>query len=540
MKVYSSFIKKLSVLGIIGFSTITYAQETPENWHLLDKQTDNIPGISLKKAYDLLKKHGKTSSQVIVAVLDSGLDVNHEDIISVLWKNDDIPGNQIDDDANGYADDVHGWNFIGGKNGESVEAETLENTRVYRKLKEVFQGKTKFTITPKEQNEYETYLASMKRFNEGKRKLESAIKNNQEEYDFFHKLIPPLQKVVGKELFTERELQKTRIKDREVDNLRSNFFRILDRNKKRELTSEKLIEHYTELSSRMETLKTRLQFNYSLEFDGRKIIGDDPTNLREKDYGNNDVTKRSEHGTHVSGIIAAARNNSIGMNGIADNVLIMPIRNTPMGDEADKDVANGIRYAVDNGAKIINMSFGKDFSPQKGIVDEAIKYAQKNGVLLVHAAGNDSKNTDYFYNYPTALFNDGNIASNWIEVGASSMNMDEKLPAKFSNYGNEAIDIFAPGVDIYATLPDNKYGTRSGTSMAAPVVSGVAALLLSYFPRLTPEQVCSIIKESGIKYELDVLKPGTDDKVSFSSLSKTGKIVNAYEAIKLALEKYDK
>ena len=532
-----------SVLCMLSFMIIntTYAQETPKDWHLLDKQDDNTPGISLKKAYDLLKKNNKQSSSVIVAVLDSGLDINHEDLKPLLWKNEkEIAGNNVDDDGNGYIDDVHGWNFIGGKSGESVEAETLELTRFYKKYAAQFNGKNKFNISKDEREDYRKYLMYKKQYNDGKDKLKSSIKSNEEEYEFFNKLIPPLQDAVGKKSFTEKELKKKKLRTSSLDNLRNNFFRIIERNKKDNLTSLKLIKYYEELSERMETLKTRLEYNYSLSFDGRAIVGDNPNDLSEKLYGNNDVTKRSEHGTHVSGIIAAVRNNNIGMNGIADNVIIMPIRNTPMGDEKDKDVANGIRYAADNGAKIINMSFGKDISPNKKAVDEAILYAKEKGVLIIHAAGNDNKDTNYFFNFPTALLDDGSVASNWIEVGASSPNMDENLPAKFSNYGNYSVDIFAPGVDIYATLPNDKYDTRSGTSMAAPVVSGVAALLLSYFPHLTPEEVITILKESGTSYDLNVLLPGSDTKIKFSSLSKTGKVVNAYEAVKLALEKYNK
>ncbi len=537
-------IKTFSIIvyGIcILFSLQTKAQDTPKNWHLLDENTDNIPGISLQKAYELLKKYNKKSSPIIVAVLDSGLDINHEDIAPILWKNKkEIASNGLDDDGNGYIDDINGWNFIGGKDGKSIEVETLESTRLYKKYLTQFKNKNKFTITNNELEDYKQFLKFKKIFEEGKNELSSNIKKNKEEYEFFYKLIPPLQKAVGKNSFSSKELRKTKIKNRDLDNLRSNFFRIIERNTSKNLTSEKLIKHYEEVATRMESLQTRLEFNYSLDFEGRKIVGDDITNLNEKIYGNNDVTKRSEHGTHVSGIIAAVRNNNIGVNGIADNVTIMPIRNTPMGDEADKDVANGIRYAVDNGAKIINMSFGKDFSPHKKIVDEAVLYAKEKGVLLVHAAGNDNKHTDYFFNYPSALLLNNTVASNWIEVGASSSELNEKLPATFSNYGKYSVDIFAPGVDIYATLPGNKYDTRSGTSMAAPVVSGVAALLLSYFPHLSPEQIIEIITKSGKKYTMSVLQPGSDEKVLFSSLSKTGKIINAYEAVKLALEKESK
>jgi len=535
---------KNTIVPFLFFSLLSaqfFAQETPENWHLLDKKDNDIPGISLEKAYDLLKKNNKKSSLTVVAVLDSGLDIDHEDIQPILWTNaKEVEGNDKDDDGNGYVDDVHGWNFIGGQNGESLEAETLELTRLYKKLKAQFEGKNKFTISADEKEDYKEFLHYMKAFNEGKATLEASIKNNTEEFNFFDKLIPPLQKAVGKKSFTEKELRNAKLKGSALENSRANFIRIVERNKDKNLTSEKLIEHYEELSSRMESLTTRLKYNYSLDFNGREIIGDNYANVYEKDYGNNDVSKRAEHGTHVSGIIGAARNNNVGINGIADNILIMPIRNTPMGDESDKDVANGIRYAVDNGAKIINMSFGKEFSPQKEVVDAAVKYAQEKGVLIIHGAGNDNKNTDYFYSFPSALLQDGSVSSNWIEVGASSVYTDEKLPATFSNYGETSVDIFAPGVDIFSTLPDNAYDTRSGTSMAAPVVSGVAALLLSYFPHLTPEEVKTIITESGTVYDIMVNQPGSENKVPFSSLSKTGKIINAYQAVKLALEKYDK
>lgn len=530
-----------TVLSFLLISVFLSAQETPRDWHLLDKEKDHVPGISLEQAYQLLKKNNRKSTTVIVAVLDSGLDINHEDIKPVLWKNaGELGANNSDDDHNGYIDDVNGWNFIGGPNGKSLEAETLEATRLYKKYKEQFAGKNKFSIQPNEQADYRFYLQLMKLYNDGKHDLEEAIKNNQEEYDFFQKLIPPLQQAVGKSTFSGDELRKTRINNKSVQNLRENFFRILERNKERNLTSEKLIEHYEGLSERMTEMKTRLQYNYNLNSDGRALIGDNYTDLNEKAYGNNDVTKRDDHGTHVSGIIGAARDNGIGMNGIADDVLIMPIRSVPMGDEADKDIANGIRYAVDNGARIINMSFGKDFSPDKPIVDAAVKYALEKGVLLVHGAGNDSKNTDYYYNFPSALLADGEIVDNWIEVGASTYHLDEELPASFSNYGKQSVDIFAPGYDIYSTLPESKYGTESGTSMASPVVAGVAALLLSYFPELTPQQIKELIMESGTPYSIAVRQPGNEEKVPFSSLSKSGKIINAYEAVKLALEKYGK
>ena len=536
-------MKKIATFFLLIFLSIfkTFGQEPPKDWHLLDKENDGYPGISLQKAYNFLEEKKLKPTKVIVAVLDSGVDIFHEDLIPVLWTNEkEIENNTIDDDGNGYVDDFNGWNFIGGKDSISVESELLELTKFYKKYKQQFEGKNKYTITVEEVEDFDKFIFFKEKYEEGKKELEERIKSNEEEFAFFDELIPPLQEKIGKTYFTEKELKKERIKTEVLNKKRATFFRILERNKEKELTSLKLIKHYEELSSRMETLKTRLQYNYSLTFNSAEIVNDNPENLDEKFYGNNDVTKRAEHGTHVSGIIGAARNNKIGINGIANNVRIMPIRNTPMGDERDKDVANGIIYAVDNGAKIVNMSFGKSFSPNKEIVDKAILYAKENGVLLVHAAGNDAKNTSYFYNFPTALLEDKTVASNWIEIGASSFKKDENLVAEFSNYGNYSVDIFAPGVEIYATILENKYDTRSGTSMAAPVATGVATLLKSYFPHLTPEQIIEIIMASGTKYDIEVNLPGyKDKKVNFSSLSKSGKIINAYEAVKLAFEKYN-
>jgi subtilisin family serine protease len=519
--------------------TPIFAQEPDKDWHLTDNEKD-YAGISLKKAYKLLKKNKLKPSPIIVAVLDSGVDIEHEDLKSIIWTNpNEIAGNGIDDDENGYIDDVHGWNFIGNKNGESVEAETLEFTRLYKKYKLQFSDKNKFTIDESEREDYKKFLHFKNKFENGKSKLENSIKSNQKEYEYFHKMIPPLQLAMKKDVFSKKQLLRKKLDNRKFKELRSNFLRILERNAKKNLTSEKLIAHYEGLSSKMDRSKTRLEFNYSLDFDGRTIIGDNPLLLDEKNYGNNDVTKRANHGTHVSGIIAAKRKNKKGMDGIASNVVIMPIRSVPMGDEKDKDIANGIRYAVDNGAKIINMSFGKDHSPNEKYVNEAVLYAKEKGVLLVHAAGNSNKNTNYYYNYPTALLLNGEIASNWIEIGASSYEKNEKLVATFSNYGDYSVDIFAPGVDIYSTIPESKYENNSGTSMAAPVVSGIAALLLTHFPELTPEQIIETIIESGIQYNMDVILPGSEEKkVPFKTLSKSGKIVNAYEAVKYALEKY--
>ena len=297
------------------------------------------------------------------------------------------------------------------------------------------------------------------------------------------------------------------------------------------------------LSGAIDYFTTQAEYHYNKEFDPRPIVGDDYDDPYQRDYGNNDFEGPDAlHGTHVAGIIAAERNNEVGMNGVADMARIMTVRAVPDGDERDKDVAAAIVYAVDNGASIINMSFGKGYSWNKEIVDEAVKYAAKNDVLFVHAAGNSNQNNDITNNFPndtyekSGWFSKSSADNHWIEVGALGPALNENLPASFSNYGKEEVDLFAPGVAIYSTLPDNEYQNLQGTSMAAPVVAGVAALIRSYFPDLTAKQVKEILMESVTPIDLDVKKPGTEEIVPFSSLSVSGGALNAHQAVKLAME----
>jgi subtilisin family serine protease len=297
---------------------------------------------------------------------------------------------------------------------------------------------------------------------------------------------------------------------------------------------DQVLEEFTEY---VEYFEVQAKYGYNTEFDSRAIVGDQYSNLNEKGYGNSDVKgPDAEHGTHVAGIIAANRKNNVGIKGIADNVKIMSVRTVPNGDERDKDVANAILYAVDNGAHIINMSFGKSYSPDKEIVDKAVKYAESKGVLLIHAAGNDGNNTDEEVNYPSRYYQDNKEARTWVEVGASAWGADNSFVATFSNYGKKTVDLFSPGVQIYSTIPENKYKDNDGTSMASPATAGVAAILMSYFPDLTAVQVKDILRQSTRKFDnLKVVRPGGKDEVQFKELSSTGGLVNAYEAVKLAM-----
>jgi subtilisin family serine protease len=517
-------------LAFMVFCLTAFAQkgEVPKNWHQLDPATTGYNGISLQKAYDLIKTKKLKSNRVIVAVIDSGIDTLHEDLKPVLWTNPkEIPGNGIDDDKNGYIDDIHGWNFIGGKDGRNVKEDSYEAARVYHNLKAKWEGKTAADAITK--IEFANYTRA-------KEKTVGDVDPKQmKQLEFMMAKITVgdsvIRKELGKEEYTAADMEAYKPTDADAKMAKGLLVNISKANNTTDLSNKQLIEELAGELRKGDAVKEAPKA-YRQE-----IVGDDESNLNDRNYGNNDVMANTPfHGTHCSGIIAAARNNGKGVDGIADNVRIMMVRAVPDGDEHDKDIANAIRYAVDNGAQIISMSFGKDFSPEKQWVDDAYRYAASKNVLLVHAAGNDSKNVDTTYNFPNPFYIDGNgRANNIITVGASGDKKNGGLTASFSNYGKKEVDVFAPGVNINSTIPGgNTYGNASGTSMACPVVAGIAALLLEYYPKLTAVQLKEAIEKSAVVSNEKVNNPETKEKVLLSTLSKTGGFVNAYEAVKYA------
>ncbi|MVM40523.1 S8 family serine peptidase [Spirosoma sp. HMF3257] len=506
------------------------AQET--QWYLQDK-TDNTAGISVERTYRELLKDRKPTP-VVVAVIDGGIDTTHEDLRRVLWVNPkEIAGNGKDDDKNGYVDDVHGWNFIGGKDGRNVDYETAEVTRLYVQLKPKYEGKDRKSLKPDQQKEYDLYV-----------KTKAEVEKNQSQYKAQYQGISQFAaQFTGAVSMLKKALNVTKL---DTLTLRKAADTLTNVSLKRPVLGILQILNQQgvadtdvvmgELEKANDQLKARAEYNYNPEFDGRSVVGDNPSDMNQRDYGNADIAgSRPDHGTHVAGIIGADRTNNLGVKGIADAVQIMGVRAVPDGDERDKDVANAIRYAVDNGAQIINMSFGKDYSPQRNVVEEAERYALAKGVLMVHAAGNDGKDIDTAANYPAPRFIDGSAIANVITVGASALPNTSDLVASFSNYGKQNVDVFAPGKDIYSTVPGSKYENNSGTSMASPVVAGVAAVLKSYFPKLTYADIKRIILQSATPYSTKVTRPESTDVVAFATLSKTGGIVNLYDAVKMAL-----
>lgn len=501
------------------------SDEQFNHWAHADLATDTIPGMSVDKAYKFLE--GKKGETVVVAVIDSGIDIEHEDLKDVLWTNPkEIAGNKIDDDKNGFVDDIHGWNFLGG---DRVDApEQLEITRIVAKLNPRFEGEKIEDIRAEDKADFEKYQEYLKAFEASS----SSFFNRMERLAQIEENFNDIKKFLGKDSFTLEDLQVVKTEDKKLQAQIGDVLGLLGRG-----FDEKSFLEYYEGQKRNKS--------YDFNFNGREIVGDNPEDIADTKYGNGIVigsTEIESHGTHVSGIILATRNNGIGINGVAHNAKLMSVRAVPDGDERDKDVALAIRYAVDNGAKVINMSFGKSWSPNPEWVFDAIKYAEKHDVLLVHAAGNDGKDIDVKGNWP----NDSadkvvEIADNVLTIGAMSSSYNEELPASFTNYGQKNVDVYAPGVQIYSTVPQNEYARYNGTSMASPEVAGVAALVRSYYPQLSASQVKHIIMNSGIEVDMDVLVPGSKskenpigEKVKFSKLSISGRVANAYNALVLA------
>jgi cell wall-associated protease len=522
------FLAWICFLSATQFLMAQSNQYSAHGWQLQDYRSDSVFGAGVNKAYNELLKD-KKASPVIVAIIDAGLDTAHEDLVGHIWTNTaEIPGNGIDDDHNGYVDDIHGWNFLGGKNGKNITIESYESYREYYRL---ING-------PHPKNYQDSAYQEKVRKNVVKDSLQLA----QAVY-FLGQLIPQMNAAdsifkltLHKDSVYARDVAKFQTQDSALALLKKNTLMYF---KKYGVMSEMPLGSFIrEADSYLQISKEKLKY-----FSGdpnalrREIVGDDYNNINDRNYGNNNVAAGTPtHGTHVAGIIAASRGNGIGMDGIDAQVCIMSLRVVPDGDERDKDVALAIRYAVDNGARVVNMSFGKYISPGKKWVDDAVRYAEEHDVLLVDAAGNEFQNLDSVTHYPNPEYQfSGRNSCCWITVGANAGGPDSLVMAMFSNYGKKEVDLFAPGVKVYSTLPGNRYASYSGTSMAAPMVTGIAALLLEYYPKLSARQLKFILTHSVMKLPENQVKwPGNGQPVDFSQLSASGGIINAYNALQLA------
>lgn len=496
-----------------------------KNWQFKDIYLDSMPGISLKIAKDSLLKN-KKGKQIIVAILDSEIDINHEGLKGYIWLNTkEIPNNNLDDDENGYVDDLNGWNFLGNQKKENANFTSYSYTRLLKKYNSIFENKNPKEINQKDSLNYSNYLKA-------KKKYDTQLEYAKQDIDYITMVDnsmteaeQALKAYFKNNIYTIQELDSLKSlypKDENLKNMilrKSNFI-------KYGYTNEYVMNYKLQAEERINKL-------LNLEYNDRDIIGDEPEDLKDRNYGNPFVNRNINlfsHGTEVSSTVSGLRNN---------NIKILPVIISAYGDEYDKDIALGIHYAVDNGAKVINMSFGKEFSSHSKWVIDAFKYAEKNNVVIVSSAGNESNNLNLIdIRYPTDIYDSNSeIADNFILVGSISNSLDKKFISYFSNYGNKYVDVFAPGDDIYTALPNNKYNFNGGTSLASAITSGVAALIFSYYPYLTASEVKHILMDSGLEYTLEVNTPTKEDKTKttpFNQLSKSGKVINAYNALIMA------
>lgn len=565
---------KLSLsIFAFGITNLMYAQEIDKD--ILNWYNGKGTGMNTEKAYKKLKK--RDSKTVVVAIIDSGIDIEHEDLKGKIWTNtDEIPGNGIDDDNNGYVDDIHGWNFLGNASGENANAMRLERTRMLAELDDKYEDIDESTVSASDKDEYALYKKLSEEVEAERTQYGRAVayfgmvsgmidntpnmlkqfagNENASAADVKEKMealedeIEGYKKALKKEKTSEVEEKLTKAQDA-YDQL--DFCHQV-------LTGDLTKEQMSELSDMYQGM---IDTHHNVDFDGRAVVGDDPNDFTDVNYGNNDVEGPDAlHGTHVGGIVGAIRGNELGGDGVAENVLLMSLRAVPDGDEFDKDIALAIRYAVDNGASIINMSFGKAYSPHQKEVYDAFAYADSKGVLCIHAAGNDAADIDEAPNFPTSMYSfQTKKLDHFLTIGSSTKDLKLKvevpaptdkdpektkktklgfLPSPFSNYGQTGVDVFAPGSEIYNAVPQSEYKELQGTSMACPMVSGVAALLKSYFPEMSMKEIKDVILSSAKQYgETMQVKPGTQiDQIEFSKLSVTGGVVDVLAAVKACIK----
>ena len=513
--------------------TTELTEDELEVWGSKDLLKDTIPGMSVDRAYQEIIKDYKGES-VIVAVLDSGIDIEHEDFEGVIWTNiDEIPENGIDDDKNGFIDDIHGWNFLG-----DVVEENLEYTRIVRDFQDKFEGKSESDIAEENLENFKLYKSAKAEYDKELNSTNASLNRYVTMNNQLQEAEQSLKIELGVDELSIENLTAFEPEDDTSLNQKMLLLNVMNN------IGEDLSSVEDQLAQAMEYFGNRTKYHFNLELNARaEKLGDDPDDFSTRFYGNNQVSgpnedkKDAKHGTHVAGIIAANRINDKGVKGVAGNVLIMPIRAVPDGDEYDKDIAMGIRYAVDNGAKVINTSFGKYFSTHPEWVMEAIAYAAENDVLIVNAAGNEGIDLDETRVYPNdeTPENPTNFVDNFINVGSITSEYGGNLVSGFSNYGDNSVDVFAPGSSIYATTPLNTYEFLQGTSMASPNVAGVAAMVRSIYPKLSAAQVKQILMDSGLSTDQEVILGGDpENTLPFDEISVSGKMVNMYNALILA------
>ncbi|WP_313100648.1 S8 family serine peptidase [Epilithonimonas sp.] len=535
-------MKKLLIAAAFyaGFATIAAQTATPNDkdqktWYHKDYTTTKVYGVNTENAYKFLESKGLKPKTVVVGVLDSGVEVDHSGLAKNMWKNpNEVPNNGKDDDGNGYVDDIFGWNFLGGKNAD-IDVDNMEVTRVVKKYQSVFEGsdsaKNKENQA-KMPEEFAMYMKSKEVFT----KKSQEAKQNVQLYTMIKNSIPDMVKLLGDKTLTKQNLSTIKPSTQQEAMVMQVLAQVSnDPQAAGKSAAEVKTYMDAQMKEALDYYTPQAEKGYNLDFDPRKeIVGDNYDDYSEKNYGNNHYEgPDAKHGTHVAGIIAGLANGSEPQYGVASRVAkIMTVRAVPDGDERDKDVANAIRYAVDNGAKILNMSFGKPVSPGKNVVWDAFKYAESKGVLLVKAAGNENEDIAEHQYFPTnfkSTSDEKPFVTNMIVVGANT-NDPNALKSSFSNYNKKMVDVFAPGSEIYSTVPDGKYEYLQGTSMASPVVAGASAVLLAYMPNLKPEQIIeSLVKTSN-----------ASTSNGFENLSRSAGVIDVAKAAEYAYKNFYK
>jgi subtilisin family serine protease len=513
------------------------SESQKNDWHFLDPDKDRVAGAAIYSAYKLLKF--RQSSPVLVAVIDCPADYEHEDLAPVMWKNEkEIPGNQVDDDKNGYVDDIRGWFFNCSREGIPVQHEQPEETQIYAQGRKRFEGLASIPTDKTILYDFKIYERAKAKFEKGRKRaldFQWVFSDSARFAQVLKEMLDQSQNPVDKGQIDQWKLAEdsfsvsARAVVKEIYQPNTQAFHQFVRNMR------------TQIPILREAKSDLWNYDFNPEFNPRTQVLENLNLFWEKGYGSgflkNPASLDNDHGTHVAGIIGGKRGNGKGIEGIADNVKIMTLGVVPAsGDERDKDVANAIKYAVDNGAKIINMSFAKRFSPMKKYIDEALKYADSKGVLFFHAGGNSGENGDSLFQFPICQYEDGKICPVLLNVGNSGPDLNENLVVSSSNWGKKNTHLFAPGKMIFSTTPGNTYDNLTGTSMSAPVVAGVAALLWSYFPQFSAREIKDILLQSSFKPQISVYRPGSQEMVPFSSLSQSGGIVNAKAAVLLAIQ----
>lgn len=535
-------MKKLLIAAAFyaGFATIAAQTATPNDkdqktWYHKDYATTKVYGVNTENAYKFLESKGLKPKTVVVGVLDSGVEVDHPGLAKNMWKNpNEVPNNGKDDDGNGYVDDIFGWNFLGGKNAD-IDVDNMEVTRVVKKYQSVFEGPDSAKNKENQAKMPEEFVMYMKSKEVFTKKSQEA-KQNVQLYTMIKNSIPDMVKLLGDKTLTKQNLSTIKPSTQQEAMAMQVLAQVSN---DPQVAGKSAAEVKTYMDAQMKEaldyFTPQAEKGYNLDFDPRKeIVGDNYDDYSEKNYGNNHYEgPDAKHGTHVAGIIAGLPNGSEPQYGVASRVAkIMTVRAVPDGDERDKDVANAIRYAVDNGAKILNMSFGKPVSPGKNVVWDAFKYAESKGVLLVKAAGNENEDIAEHQYFPTnfkSTTDEKPFVNNMIVVG-SNTNDANALKSSFSNYNKKMVDVFAPGSEIYSTVPDGKYEYLQGTSMASPVVAGASAVLLAYMPNLKPEQI--------IESLVNTTNASTNN--GFENLSRSGGVIDVAKAAEYAYKNFYK